>query len=100
MAQSGDAASLGVLLKRHRAPLCALALGLLGHGPDAQDAVQDAYLIALRKIGQLKEPEAAGAWLRAIVRNVCLSRLREKRGGIPFVGLTESFGPEEPRESS
>ena len=100
MAQRGDAASLGVLLERHRAPLNALALGLLGHGPDAQDAVQDAYLNALRKIGQLKEPEAAGAWLRAIVRNVCLSRLRERRDGVPLAELVESQDLKEPRESS
>ena len=100
MAHGGDAASLGVLLERHRAPLNALALGFLGHGPDAQDAVQDAFLITLRKIGQLKEPEAVGWWLRAIVRNVCLSRLREGRDGAPLAELLESQDPMEPRESS
>ncbi len=80
-AQRGDAASLGILLERHRAPLYALALRFLGHGPDAQDAVQDAFLIALRTIDRLREPEAAGGWLRGILRNVCLRRLREKRRG-------------------
>ena len=49
-AQGGDAASLGILLERHRAPLHALALRFLGHGPDVQDAVQEAFLIALRTI--------------------------------------------------
>jgi RNA polymerase sigma factor (sigma-70 family) len=97
-AQRGDAASLGVLLERHRAPLNALALGFLGHGPDAQDAVQDAFLITLRKIGQLKEPEAVGGWLRAVVRKVCLSRLRERRGGAPLVELVDSRDSQEPRE--
>lgn len=96
MAQGGDAASLGVLLELHRAPLYAFALGFLGHGPDAQDAVQDAFLLALRKIGQLKEPEAAGAWLRAIVRNVCLSRLRERRDVTTFAELVEGRGLKEP----
>jgi len=80
-AQSGDAASLGILLERHRAPLYALALRFLGHGPDAQDAVQDAFLIALRTIERLREPEAVGGWLRGILRNVCLRRLRERRQG-------------------
>ncbi len=28
---------------------------MLGHGPQAQDAVQDAFLIALRRIDQLRE---------------------------------------------
>lgn len=80
-AQSGDATSLGVLLERHRAPLYALALRFLGHGPDAQDAVQDTFLIALRTIERLREPEAVGGWLRGILRNVCLRRLRQRRQG-------------------
>src|SRR5215204_4904793 len=46
-AQNGDAASLGALLERHDPPLYALALRILGRGPEAQDAVQDAFLIAL-----------------------------------------------------
>ena len=81
VAQSGDAASLGILLERHRAPLHALALRFLGYGPDAQDAVQDAFLIALRTIERLREPEAVGGWLRGILRNVCLRRLRERQQG-------------------
>ncbi len=80
-AQSGDTVSLGMLLERHRAPLHALALRMLGHGPEVQDAVQDAFLVALRTIDQLREPEAVGRWLRGIVRNVCLMRLRERRQG-------------------
>lgn len=80
-AQSGDATSLGILFERHRAPLYALALRFLGHGSDAQDAVQDAFLIALRSIDRLREPEAVGGWLRGILRNVCLRRLRERKQG-------------------
>jgi RNA polymerase sigma factor (sigma-70 family) len=83
-AQGGDATSLGILLERHRAPLHALALRILGHAPQAQDAVQDAFLIALGNIDRLREPEAVGAWLRAILRNVCLQRLRQGRGEILF----------------
>jgi RNA polymerase sigma factor (sigma-70 family) len=92
-AQRGDAASLGILLERHRAPLCALAHRFLGHGPDAQDAVQDAFLIALRTIERLREPEAVGGWLRGILRNVCLRRLRERsQGEIPFEELPRGVG--------
>lgn len=83
-AQGGDAASLGILLERHRAPLYAVALRMLGHGPHAEDAIQDAFLIALRSIDQLREPEAAGGWLHGILRNVCLRQLRERRDEILF----------------
>ncbi len=79
-AQGGDAASLGVLLERYRAPLYGFALRILGHGPQAEDAVHDAFLVALRKIERVREPAAVGGWLHAVLRNVCLMRLREARG--------------------
>src|SRR5215212_10258683 len=99
MAQGGDAASLGILLERHRTPLHALALQMLGHAPQAQDAVQDAFLIALRNIDRLRQPEAVGGWLRAILRNVCLERLRHRRGEILFDELAGRF-EQEPYEPS
>ena len=83
-AQRADAASLGILLERHQAALYALALRLLCDGPEAQDAVQEAFLIALRDIGQVRHPEAVGGWLRTVVRNVCLRQLRKGRAVILF----------------
>ena len=70
-AQAGDTAGLGALLERHRSRLHAIAVSMLGHGPQAEDAVQDAFLIALRRIGELRDPAAARAWLVAILVNVC-----------------------------
>jgi RNA polymerase sigma factor (sigma-70 family) len=70
-ARAGDAGALGALLARHRPALLAVAVSLLGHGPEAEDAVQEASLIALGRIGDLRDPAAAGAWLRTVVRNVC-----------------------------
>ncbi|CAN5829750.1 sigma-70 family RNA polymerase sigma factor [soil metagenome] len=81
-AQNGDAVSLGILLERHRAPLYALALRILGRTAEAQDAVQDTCLIALNNIDRLREPKAVGGWLRGIVHNVCLRHLRKKRGEV------------------
>lgn len=83
-AQKGDATSLGRLLERHRAPLYALALRFFGHGEQAQDAVQETFLVALRKLDQVKDPAAVGSWLRAVLRNVCLMRLRENKGEVPL----------------
>jgi hypothetical protein len=57
---------------------------MLGHGPQAEDAIQDAFLIALRSIDRLREPEAVTGWLHGILRNVCLRQLRERRGEIFF----------------
>jgi RNA polymerase sigma factor (sigma-70 family) len=78
-ALDGEPSGIGALIERHRAGMRAVALSLLGHGPEAEDAVQDAVVVALARIGELREPDAAGPWLRAIVRNNCLMLLRTRR---------------------
>jgi RNA polymerase sigma-70 factor (ECF subfamily) len=78
-ARQGDAVSLALLLERHRVPLLGLAISLLSNGQDAEDVVQDACLAALAGIERVRDPDAAGAWLRAVTRNLCYSRLRRSR---------------------
>ncbi|MEV6605336.1 sigma-70 family RNA polymerase sigma factor [Kutzneria sp. NPDC051319] len=82
-ARGGDVGALGLLLTRHEAGMRAVALSILGYGPDAEDAVQDASLAALRRIGDLRDPESVGPWLRMIVRNACRARLRTTRTVVP-----------------
>ncbi|MEU5780898.1 RNA polymerase sigma factor [Micromonospora lupini] len=79
LAQAGDAGALGVLLTRHEAGMRAVALSMLGYGPDAEDAVQDALVTALRRIGEVRDPAAVGPWLRTIVRNNARMALRGPR---------------------
>ena len=81
-AQGGDPVSLGILLERYRASLHGKALGVLGYGPQAEDAVHDTFMVALRKIDGVREPAAVGGWLHAVLRNVCLMRLRTEQGEI------------------
>lgn len=57
-----------------------LALRLCAQDPGeraaAQDVVQDAFLVALERLDDLRDPAAAAGWLHAIVRNGCRMRLR------------------------
>lgn len=76
LAQAGDAASLGHVLARHRSEMTAVALAVLGRPAEAEDAVQDAMLVALSRIGDLRDARAVGPWLKAIVRNCCRMQLR------------------------
>lgn len=57
-----------------------LARYLLRDEHDAQDAVQDSVLRALRYFDGYREGDAR-AWLLAIVRNCCLTWHRRHRGG-------------------
>lgn len=81
-AQTGDPASLGRLLERHAAPLRALAVSMLGPGPAAEDAVHDTFVTALCKIHTVREPAAAGGWLRQVLRNTCLMQHRRYRAEV------------------
>lgn len=71
-ARHGDAHAFGVLLERHRAAMHAVAVSLLGWGPSAEDAVQDAMVVALRQLDELRDPAAAGVHCRG-------SRRRRRR---------------------
>ncbi|MEV8563141.1 sigma-70 family RNA polymerase sigma factor [Streptomyces sp. NPDC051917] len=70
-ARSGDVSALALLLERHRPAIRAVALSLLGPGPDVDDVMQEAALVALRRIVDVRDPEAVGPWLRMVVRNSC-----------------------------
>ncbi|MEU2858695.1 RNA polymerase sigma factor [Streptomyces mirabilis] len=78
-AQAGDVSALALLLERHRPGMRAVAVSLLGPGPDVDDVMQEAALVALRRIVDVRDPEAVGPWLRMVVRNGCRTLLRAAR---------------------
>ncbi|MYX34850.1 MULTISPECIES: sigma-70 family RNA polymerase sigma factor [unclassified Streptomyces] len=82
-AQDGEITALSLLLERHRAGMIAVALSLLGPGPDVDDVMQEATVTALRRVGEVRDPTAVGAWLRMIVRNACRSLLRNAAHVVP-----------------
>jgi RNA polymerase sigma-70 factor (ECF subfamily) len=79
LARAGDVQAVAGLLERHRPALYATAVGLLGNRADAHDAVQDTCVVALTRLGDLREAAAAKRWLHSVLRNVCLMRLRQRR---------------------
>lgn len=86
-AQAGDVSALGLLLERHRPGMRAVAVSLLGPGADVDDVLQDAALVALRRIVDVRDPQAAGAWLRMVVRNNCRTLLRNSRRAEPVADV-------------
>jgi RNA polymerase sigma-70 factor (ECF subfamily) len=72
---------LGALLERHRARLHGAALAMLGNRAEAQDAVHETFVAAIVRLGEVRDPDAVGAWLRAVLRTRCLMELRRRRAG-------------------
>ena len=83
--RAGDMACAAVLFSRHRAGLRAVAVAMLGPGAEAEDAAEDAVLIALLRPDALLDPASVGAWLRGITRNVCRRSRRQARATIQAI---------------
>lgn len=52
---------------------------ILGKGPDAQDAAQEAILRAYRARSRCRSPEAPDSWIRAIARREALRLIGARR---------------------
>jgi RNA polymerase sigma factor (sigma-70 family) len=78
-ARGGDKAALGVLLIRHRPLLLAICRRALGDDGLAEDAAQEASLLALLNLDRLRHPERFGSWLAGIGLNVCHRWNRQRR---------------------
>ncbi|MFK7930780.1 MAG: sigma-70 family RNA polymerase sigma factor [Myxococcota bacterium] len=81
-AQSGHADAFSSLVQRFRAPCCAYATALLGDSGAADDAVQDAFILAHQRLPSLRQPEAFSGWLRRIVFSRC-DRIRRTWREVP-----------------
>src|SRR5512133_2083977 len=54
-------------------------LAMVRNQAEAEELTQDTYARALERIDQLRDPQAALAWLYRIATNVALDRLRRQR---------------------
>jgi RNA polymerase sigma-70 factor (ECF subfamily) len=68
-ARRGDEAAFSALVERYQRPAYAVALSVTGRHEDAQDAAQEAFLVALDRLEECRSPERFGGWLMTIVRN-------------------------------
>lgn len=77
---SGDLEAFAMLVDRHQAMVVAVANRMLNGAGDADDIAQEALLRLWRSSSTLEMQNAAGAgpWLRRVVTNMCIDRLRSQ----------------------
>src|SRR4051794_8157187 len=68
--RAGECAALEQLLALHQRALFALCYGMLGHADDAEDAVQETFLRALRSLSGFRGESAFRTWLFRIAVNL------------------------------
>lgn len=91
----GDREALDTLFARYTRPLYQTALRLLGNPEDAEDALQDGMLSAVRNLKRFEGRSKFSTWLTRIVINAALMRLRSQRAR-PTVSLDQDDA--EPRD--
>ena len=84
-----------VAVLSHRLPyLYRYAYRLLGNGPDAEDAAQDALLAAFQHLNQFRGEAQLSTWLTAIVINCARMQVR-KRSRYIHVSLDSRIGEDQ-----
>ena len=75
----GETQDFGVLVTRYMRPGYLVALSVTGNQEDAQDVAQEAFLVALERLEDCRNPDRFGGWFLTIVRNRARNLLRRER---------------------
>lgn len=74
-AQAGCRTSFGELVERFESTVFAISLRRLRNRAEAAELTQDVFVQAMRKLGQLREPERFPGWLRRITVRLAINRI-------------------------
>lgn len=77
-ARDGDSDAFETLVRRHLRAAYTVALAVTNEPADADDICQDAFVTALERLEQCRNPDRFLAWLLTIVRNQAHSHYRRE----------------------
>ncbi len=96
---TGDKAAFEQVMRRHNRALYRTARSILKDDAEAEDALQDAYLLAYRNMDKYRGESSLATWLTRIVVNEAIARSRKgsrRAEIIQLAGDDESFDMAEP----
>ncbi|MDP2320848.1 MAG: RNA polymerase sigma factor [Acidobacteriota bacterium] len=77
--RSGDGSAFEALYRQHATRLYNLASRMTGAKGEADDLLQDIFLLAYRKIASFRGESSLGTWLYRLAMNHCLDVLRNRQ---------------------
>ncbi len=77
--REGDAAQFELLAERYASKIYGLAMRLTRNRSDAEDAVQEAFLLVYTKLDSFRGESAFGAWLYKVALNSIYMKLRQRK---------------------
>lgn len=97
--REGEETAFRELYYRYNKAMYNVCMRMLNNSAEAEDVLQESFVDAFRKIGALKEEKAFGSWLRRIVLNRCIDRVRTRKSWEALEdahAAVEDEGDEEP----
>jgi len=85
---AGDKQAFELLMRRHNQILYRTARSILRDDAEAEDAVQEAYLLAYRGMSGFRGDAKLSTWLVRIVVNEAIARRRKRRRGAEIIQLS------------
>ncbi len=95
-AQRGDEAAFVALIRPRSNRLFAIAQRILRDVDRAEDALQDALVIAWRRLRGLRDPDRFDAWLTRLLVNVCITQASRERRRTANLRVLPVDGPAAP----
>ena len=95
-AQAGDDVAFSQLLDLDGDTCYAIAYRILRDPERAQDAVQQAFLLAWRELPRLRDPDRFSPWLYRLLVNACYEELRRHRRWTSRIRVLPVDGPSGP----
>lgn len=74
---AGDMAAFELLMRRYNRPLYRTARSIVRDDADAEDVLQEAYLLIFRNLGKFRGEASLSTWLTRIVVNEAIARSRK-----------------------
>ncbi|MBS0307352.1 MAG: RNA polymerase sigma factor [Proteobacteria bacterium] len=84
---AGDVAAFELLMRRYNRRLYRTARSILKDDAEAEDALQEAYLLIHRAIGQFRGEAGLSTWMTRIVANEAIARARKRRRRAEIIQL-------------
>ena len=84
---AGDQNAFELLMRRHNQMLYRTARSILKDDAEAEDAVQEAYLLAYRAMGDFRGDAKLSTWLVRIAANEAIARFRKRRRSAEVIQL-------------
>ena len=88
-AQTGEEEAFRLLVERHQDRALRVAANLVGHGEDARDLAQEAFLRVFRSLERFDFQHEFTTWLYRIVTNLGIDFLRRKRPAVRMSAVGE-----------